>query len=130
MTSMAQPGGMDRDPRQSHDDPLLDGLLILCQQHNRSASRASLTAGLPLPNQRLTPDLLARSAARAGLQARLLRRELKNISTLNLPVLLLLNDGTSAVLKRWKDDQALILPCEAEGGEQWVERGALAEAYS
>ena len=130
MTSMAQPGGMDRDPRQSHDDPLLDGLLILCQQHNRSASRASLTAGLPLPNQRLTPDLLARSAARAGLQARLLRRELKNISALNLPVLLLLNDGTSAVLKRWKDDQALILPCEAEGGEQWVERGALAEAYS
>jgi len=130
LTSMAQPGGMDRDPRQSHDDPLLDGLLILCQQHNRRASRASLTAGLPLPNQRLTPDLLARSAARAGLQARLLRRELKNISALNLPVLLLLNDGTSAVLKRWKDDQALILPCEAEGGEQWVERSALAEAYS
>lgn len=122
--------GTERDPRQSHDDPLLDGLLILCQQHNRSASRASLTAGLPMPDQRLSPELLVRAAARAGLQARLLRRDLFQIPSLNLPVLLLLKDGSSAVLKKWSDEQALILPCEANGGEQWVDRQTLAEAYS
>ncbi|MGB9090515.1 MAG: type I secretion system permease/ATPase, partial [Pseudomonas farsensis] len=37
----------------------------------------------------------------------------------------------SAVLQRFGENgRALLLPCEAEGGEQWVEAQALAEAYS
>lgn len=119
------------DPRLSHDDPLLDGLLILCKQHGCVASRASLSAGLPMPNQRLSATLLPRAAARAGLQGRVIKRKLTAISALNLPVLLLLKDGRSAVLAKWGDDnQALILPSEAEGGEQWVAKDALAEDYS
>ncbi|GLH32384.1 MULTISPECIES: type I secretion system permease/ATPase [Pseudomonas] len=118
-------------PRPDVDDPLLDGLLILCRLHGRPASRASLSSGLPLLQQRLGADLLPRAAARAGLQGRVLQRELAAISPLNLPVLLLLNDGRSAVLQRWGEDgRALILPCEAEGGEQWVEREALEQAYA
>ena len=119
------------DPRLSHDDPLLDGLLILCRLHGCSVSRNSLSAGLPLRDQRLSAALLPRAAARAGLQGRLLRRELKSISNLNLPVLLLLNDGRSAVLRQWRDDgQALILPCETDGGEQSVSATELAAQYS
>ncbi|MBD9675345.1 type I secretion system permease/ATPase [Pseudomonas sp. PDM18] len=119
------------DPRLSHDDPLLDGLLILCRLHGCAVSRNSLSAGLPLRDQRLSPALLPRAAARAGLQGRLLRRELKSISSLNLPVLLLLKDGRSAVLRQWRDDgQALILPCETEGGEQAVSADELAAQYS
>jgi len=118
-------------PRLDVDDPLLDGLLILCKLHGCPASRASLGSGLPLAEQRLPLALLPRAAARAGLQARVLQRELDAISPLNLPVLLILNDGRSAVLQRWGDNgRALLLPCEAEGGEQWVEREVLAEAYS
>ncbi|MCG8292111.1 MULTISPECIES: type I secretion system permease/ATPase [Pseudomonas] len=118
-------------PRLDVDDPLLDGLLILCKLHGCPASRASLCSGLPLADQRLGLALLPRAAAKAGLQARLLHRELDAISALNLPVLLMLNDGRSAVLQRWGENgRALLLPCEAEGGEQWVEREALAEAYS
>ncbi|HDS1756001.1 type I secretion system permease/ATPase [Pseudomonas sp. M5] len=118
-------------PRPDVDDPLLDGLLILCRLHGRPASRSSLSSGLPLLQQRLGADLLPRAAARAGLQGRVLQRELAAISPLNLPVLLLLNDGRSAVLQRWGEDgRALILPCEAEGGEQWVEREALEQAYA
>ena len=129
MTTMER--GPCGDQRQSHDDPLLDGLLILCKLHDCSASRASLTAGLPLPEQRLSADLLSRAAARAGLQGRVLRRDLGAISPLNLPVLLLLNHGRSAVLRRiGPKDQLLILPCEADGGEQWVSRDALAGEYS
>ncbi|WP_375162886.1 type I secretion system permease/ATPase [Pseudomonas sp. LS44] len=119
------------DPRLSHDDPLLDGLLILCKLHGCVVSRSSLSAGLPLPKQRLSADLLPRAAARAGLQGRMLRRELQAISPLNLPVLLLLKNGRSAVLRQWADqDRALILPCEADGGEQWVSREQLAAEYS
>ncbi|MBB4821481.1 ATP-binding cassette subfamily C protein LapB [Pseudomonas alcaligenes] len=130
MTTMERAGAAV-DPRQSHDDPLLDGLLILCRLHDCPASRGSLTAGLPLANQRLTPELLARAAARVGLQGRLLRRELGAISPLNLPVLLLLKDGRSAVLNQWgKDGRALILPCESDGGQQWIDPELLAAAYS
>ncbi|VEI33959.1 ABC transporter [Stutzerimonas stutzeri] len=119
------------DPRLSHDDPLLDGLLILCKQHGCVASRASLSAGLPMPDQRLGATLLPRAAARAGLQGRVIKRRLMAISALNLPVLLLLKDGRCAVLAKWGDDnQALILPSEAEGGEQWVAGDVLAEVYS
>ncbi|WP_417662526.1 type I secretion system permease/ATPase [Pseudomonas sp.] len=119
------------DPRVSHDDPLLDGLLILCKLHGCTVSRGSLSAGLPMPKQSLTPELLSRAAARAGLQGRLLRRELNAISALNLPVLLLLKDGRSAVLHKWLDaDRALILPCEADGGEQPVSRAELEAAYA
>ncbi|SFP83205.1 type I secretion system permease/ATPase [Pseudomonas borbori] len=131
MTTMERAGPTSSDPRLSHDDPLLDGLLILCKLHGCSASRGSLSAGLPLPEQRLSVDLLPRAAARAGLQGRVLRRDLTAISALNLPVLLLLKNGRSAVLRKWLDnDQALILPCEADGGEQHVAREQLAEGYS
>ncbi|MEX6502535.1 type I secretion system permease/ATPase [Pseudomonas zhanjiangensis] len=123
--------GPSHDPRLNHDDPLLDGLLILCKLHDCTASRGSLTAGLPMPEQRLSTDLLPRAAARAGLQGRLLTRELGAISALNLPVLLLLNNGRSAVLRRWEaNNDALILPSEAEGGEQRVPRELLAKEYS
>ncbi len=126
MTSM-----QNAQPRLDVDDPLLDGLLILCKLHGCPASRASLCSGLPLASQRLGPELLPRAAARAGLQARILKRELGAISTLNLPVLLLLKDGRCAVLQRFGEDgRALILPSEAEGGEQWVEREALEQAYA
>ena len=130
MTTMERPGSSS-DPRLSHDDPLLDGLLILCKLHGCSASRGSLSAGLPMPEQCLSPELLPRAAARAGLQGRLLRRDLASISPLNLPVLLLLKDGRSAVLRQWgPKNQAQILPCEADGGAQWVAREQLASEYS
>ncbi|MCY7259336.1 type I secretion system permease/ATPase [Pseudomonas protegens] len=130
MTSL-EPGSPHADPRASFDDPLLDGLLILCRLHDCNVSRGSLSAGLPLDKQRLSLDLLPRAAARASLQARLLRRELGAISALNLPVLLILQGGRCAVLRRWGEDgQALILPSEAEGGEQWVSREELAREYS
>jgi len=129
VTSMQLP--YSTDPRASTDDPLLDGLLILCRLHERNVSRASLSAGLPLAQQRLSAALLPRAAARAGLQARWLKRELDAIDPLSLPVLLLLDDQRCAVLRRRDDDgRALILPCEADGGEQWVEGQELLRRYS
>ena len=130
MTTMERAASTS-DPRLSHDDPLLDGLLILCQLHGCPASRASLTTGLPMANQRLSVDLLQRSASRAGLRGRVLRRALSGIPALNLPVLLLLKDGRSAVLKQWdKKHKALILPCEADGGGQWVSLEELEAQYT
>ena len=134
MTSMELPDlepAQPFDPRSNFDDPLLDGLLILCRLHDCSASRSSLSAGLPLAQQSLSVDLLPRAAARAGLQARILRRDLGAIDGLNLPVLLLLKGKRCAILRRWEDDgRALILPSEADGGEQRVSREELQTLYT
>lgn len=119
------------DARQRYDDPLLDSLLALCALHQRPASRAMLTSGLPLPAQRLSPELLARAAARAGLNGRLLRRPLEKIPTLALPALLLLHEGRSALLLEYSDDgRARLMPSESDGGEIWVDKALLAEQYT
>jgi ATP-binding cassette subfamily C protein LapB len=119
------------DPRGQHDDPLLDGLLALCQLHQKPASRAMLTTGLPLPAQRLSPELLPRAAARAGLQGRLLQRKLEQIPEIAMPALLLLKEGRSAVLLGWTvDGSARLLLSESDGGEVRVSRELLADDYS
>ncbi|TDV47394.1 ATP-binding cassette subfamily C protein LapB [Pseudomonas graminis] len=89
-----------------------------------------LTTGLPLPDQRLSPDLLPRAAARAGLQGRLLQRKLTQIPEIALPALLLLKDGRSAVLLGWEGESARLLISESNGGEVLIETEALAQDYS
>lgn len=127
MESVASHDELHRD----QDDALLDGLRLLAGLHGRTLSRSSLSAGLPLGPQGMTADLLPRAAARAGLQARLLRRSLGAISALHLPVLLLLREGRCCVLCR-RDDagRALILTPESDGGEQWLEGSALEAEYT
>ena len=118
------------DPRALHDDPLLDGLLALCTLHQKPASAAMLTTGLPLPKQRLSVELLPRAAARAGLQGRVLVRKLEQIPAIAMPALLLLKDGRSAVLLGWQgEDQARLLLSESDGGESVVSRELLADDY-
>ncbi|SDI73763.1 ATP-binding cassette, subfamily C, LapB [Pseudomonas abietaniphila] len=89
-----------------------------------------LSTGLPLPDQRLSPDLLPRAAARAGLQGRLLVRKLEQIPAIALPAMLLLKEGRCAVLLGWEGDAARLLISESDGGEVRVEREALAQDYS
>nr|WP_218626537.1 type I secretion system permease/ATPase [Pseudomonas sp. dw_358] len=108
---------------------MLDGLLALCALHQKPASRAMLTTGLPLPAQRLSPELLSRAAARACLQGRLLQRKLETIPAIALPALLLLKDGRATVLLGWEDDTARLLLSESDGGEVRVSREVLAEDY-
>ncbi|WP_437883340.1 type I secretion system permease/ATPase [Pseudomonas sp. LRF_L74] len=119
------------DPRGHLDDPLLDSLLALCVHHQKPASRAMLTSGLPLPGQRLTPELLPRAAARAGLQGRILQRRLEQIPAIAMPALLLLKEGRCAVLLGWDENGgARLLLSESDGGEVRVGRELLAEDYT
>ncbi len=119
------------DPRQNHDDPLLDSLMIVCKLHNVITSRNVLTAGLPLEAHRLTLSAFPRAAQRAGLKARVLQRPLEKITALSLPAIVLLKNDQAAVLIGWDDQQrARLLSAETEGGEKVLERETLAENYS
>ncbi len=107
-----------------HPDPLLDCLVEVCRLHGQAASRASLSAGLPLDaeNQgRLTLELAERAAARAGMATRLQRVSLTQIDTATLPAILILRDNQACVLLGWEDEEAgirrarLLLPETGQG---------------
>lgn len=85
------------DDSDNHDDPLLDCLEILAKIHNRPISRTVLRAGLPLVKNKLTVELVPRAARRAGMSARLLKRPLHEISTYELPAILLLKNRRACI---------------------------------
>ncbi|MFG5410674.1 type I secretion system permease/ATPase [Piscinibacter sakaiensis] len=82
-----------------HPDPLLDCLVEVCRLQGVAATRASLSAGLPLDaGGRLSLELVERAAARAGMSARLQRLKLDQIDPATLPVVLILANNQACVL--------------------------------
>ena len=98
------------------EDPLLSCLQVVARFHGKRASGDAVVAGLPLEDNRLTPQLCVRAAARMGLSAKTVRRALSEISELVLPVVLLLRGKHACVLvgRSTHDDVTVIFP---ESGE-------------
>jgi ATP-binding cassette subfamily C protein LapB len=118
-----------------HPDPLLDCLIEVCRLHGQAASRASLSAGLPLDaanGGRLTLELAERAATRVGMSARLQRIALDRIDAATLPAILILHDNKACVLLGWDDSGAharLLLPETGQGGVG-LSRDELAARYA
>ncbi len=116
----------------THDDPLLDCLIQLAKLHGRSVSRTGLSSGLPLVHNRLTVELFTRAADRADLASRILRKPLDEISALQLPLVLLLNEQRACVLVAKEDggkEYKLLLP-ETGMGEKVVSGEELEKLYA
>jgi ATP-binding cassette subfamily C protein LapB len=101
------------------DDPLLQCLVILTQLLNKPYSAEALKAGLPLVQNRLTPELFIRAAKRANLSARFMKRSLSQFNSLVLPSVLLLKDGQACILLKFVDRRRkkvqIILPSTGDG---------------
>ncbi|MBU0917015.1 MAG: type I secretion system permease/ATPase [Gammaproteobacteria bacterium] len=97
-------------------DPLLDCLIEVCRVHGLPASRAALSAGLPLNQEALPVSLLERAAARAGLATKLQRCDLASIDEATLPAILLLKGDQACVLLGTEQDQARVLMPETGQG--------------
>ena len=82
----------------STHDPLLKCLVLLTRLYNRPFSEETLAAGLPLVDNWLTPELFERAAERAGLSAKVVKRELAEISPLTLPAVILLKGRRACLL--------------------------------
>src|SRR5438874_9825936 len=116
-----------------HPDPLLDCLIELCRLHGQAASRASLSAGLPLGSEnqgRLTLELAERAAARAGMSAKLQRVALERIDAAALPAILILKDNQACVLLGWEDNEARVLLPETAQGSVSLTLADLGDRYS
>lgn len=114
-----------------HRDPLLDCLLEICRLHGVSASRASLSAGLPLQDGQLSLSLVERAAARAGMFTRLQRAKPHRIEAATLPAILLLKDDDACVLLGWtQEGDARVLLTETGQGAVVMPRRELARRYT
>jgi len=104
----------------NHDDPLLGCLLTLTKLEQRPHTADALTAGLPLVDNKLTPELFIRAARRADLSARVVKRPLEKISNLVLPAVLLLKGGRACILEYINKDGIvrIILPESGEGEKE------------
>jgi ATP-binding cassette, subfamily C, bacterial LapB len=79
-------------------DALLDCLVEVCRLHGAQASRASLTASLPLQGEPIGLELAERAVARAGMAAKVLRKAIPQIDPITLPAILLLKGNRACVL--------------------------------
>lgn len=82
-----------------HKDFFLDCLVLVARHHGYPASRMVLSAGLPLPHGKLTPELMGRAAQRAGLSLRISKKNIDSIDFFLLPAILFLHDGNACVLQ-------------------------------
>lgn len=112
------------------EDGLLSALLCTCKLLHNPQSIETLTAGLPLVNNQLTPALFIRAAERAGMAAALVKRPLEDISNLVLPAILLLNDQKTCVLISKSNNHYQIVLPETDNGEKTVSFEELQTEYT
>ena len=99
-------------------DPLLECLVIYSKLQGKPFSSQAFMSGLPLQDEkRLTPELLIRAAARAGIKATVKKRPLESLSNLVLPCILPLQDNQACLLEKIDDENnaTIILPDAGEG---------------
>lgn len=109
-TSFIPPGVVD------YEQPLIRCLSLLSGLLGHPVSTMALRSGMPQGKERPTLAVILRIASQAGLQAKTLHRpQLRAISPLTLPCILLLKNDNACVLTRFSEKSAdVILP---EAGE-------------
>lgn len=114
-----------------HFDPLLDCVVAIARIFGTATTQQALSAGLPLENNLITPGLLPRAAARAGLTARLARRSLTELRPGLLPAILLLKDKQACLLLNWlpNGDAQVRFPENGESADT-LSKEALADVYA
>ncbi len=130
MTSAPSKPVDSASPLNGLDDPLLLALLSICKLLQSPHSADSLTAGLPLVDNKLSPALFVRAAQRAGFSTGLVRRPLAEISNLVLPAVLLLKDHKTCVLIAQHGESCTVILPETDSGEKTVESSTLNDLYS
>lgn len=80
-------------------NPMIECLRIIAGHYGRRTSPSALTAGLPIPEDGITPTLFIRSAERADLHAKLAERSLEALAIVpNLPCVLVLEGKQACIL--------------------------------
>jgi ATP-binding cassette subfamily C protein LapB len=111
-------------------DPLAEALVVAARLYGEAVSLEALTAGLPLEDGRLTPELVERAAERAGFAARLVSTTVAEISPQHLPAVLLQSDGAACLLVEREGTRARIVYPEMPEDTREVAVSELEAGYS
>lgn len=117
-------------PHSTQDDPLLMCLVELTRIHGTPYTAQALSSGLPLVNNRLSPTLLERAAARARFTTRIVRRELDDVPAGLLPAILLLNNNRAVLLLQQLDAQRFLVQFPEAGSPIEISAADLQHIYS
>jgi ATP-binding cassette, subfamily C, bacterial LapB len=123
---------MTNNDKNDAVDPLLDCLVMVARHHGHTTSRAVLSAGLPLHEGKLSPDLMVRAAQRASLALRILNQAIDSIDNLVLPAILFLKNQGACVLQSVEASTGryTILVPEVAGGAVTLGKTDLEARYS
>jgi len=123
------------------DDSLLSSLVLYTRLFHKPFSSESLLSGLPidanLTSQVLfsktnSKSLFSRAALRAGLKTTLIQKSVRNILSLQLPVILILSNENSCILESFNEDKSkakIIFAGVEEPLEEWIDIEKLEEEY-
>ncbi|WP_194271043.1 type I secretion system permease/ATPase [Comamonas testosteroni] len=115
---------------ETHADPLLDCLVQLTHLHGKPYTAQALSNGLPLVDQRLTPSLLARAAARAQFSTRIVQRSLDDVPQGLLPAILILHGDRACLLLRALESGRFLLQYPESESPVEVEAQVLQQDYA
>ncbi|MCF8466659.1 MAG: type I secretion system permease/ATPase [Sneathiella sp.] len=103
---------------RADQDSLLGCLTALTKLFDDPRTADALIYGLPLEENRLTPQLFVRAAERVGISARISNRGLDKIPDVVLPCVILLKERRACILlSRSKDQATVIFPETGEGAD-------------
>jgi ATP-binding cassette subfamily C protein LapB len=115
---------------ENESDSLLVCLLLLTKYYKSPCSKRTLTANLPLIDNKLTPALFLRAAERAQFESQIHQSKLSNIKKATLPVVLLLKNGEACLLLDRNQEYARVLFIETGSGVSSIKIDELEEQYS
>jgi len=122
-------------------DPLLQCLVLFTQLYHKPFTAEALMAGLPsapwggalrLFSLKSSKGMFSRAASRAGLKSTLVNRKVSDISALQLPMILLLENSHACILDSISHDRKkckIILPAE-EAIEETIPMEMLEKEYT
>lgn len=108
-------------PEPPINDPLLACLVYCTRLFNKPLTAAQLTAGLPIIDSGMTPDMFIRAAERAHYAAQISKREFSTLDNTLLPAVLLLSGKKACILLETdlKGKAKIIQPEIGSGVTEW-----------
>jgi ATP-binding cassette subfamily C protein LapB len=132
---------MDEYENEEGLNSLLDSLVTYTKFYHKAYTKEALIFGLPIEKGNENPELFSirnskglfsRAASHAGLRTKFIKKDLKDFSNLQLPVILLLSNSNSCLLDSFSEDRKEIKVISELSGEiieQWYDIKSIEEEY-
>ncbi|NQY21128.1 MAG: type I secretion system permease/ATPase [Campylobacteraceae bacterium] len=119
---------------------LLNSLVLYTKIFSKPYSADALIHGLPIETSSAELELFSisdsksifsRAAFRAGLETTLIKRDIAQMLSLQLPIILILSKNNSCILEQFSDDRqkVKIIYSEGNGTQEWINTDLLENEY-